>query len=133
MKKVASILSILLFAAVSSVYSATEAELYSEAESYYRAGNFLLALDTYAEFIRTYPLSDRVADAQYRRGVSLFRLGRFREALGLFEEIERRYRSTRYFDYIYFWRGVAHFRLQSYPEAALSLGVFLVLSTLPLR
>ena len=123
MKKVLVVLLMLLCA--NSVFSATDAELFSEAESYYRAGNFLLALDTYAEFIDSYPLSDRVADAQYRRGVSLFRLGRFREALSTFDEIERRYRSTRYFDYIYFWRGVAYFRLEDYPRAEQSLGVFL--------
>ena len=125
MKKVLLILWVLLLAVLSPAFSATEAELFSEAESYYRAGNFLLALDTYAEFIQTYPLSDRVADTQYRRGVSLFRLGRFREALTVFEEIERRYRSTRFFDYIYFWRGVAYFRLESYPQAGQALGVFL--------
>jgi len=125
MKKVAVVLWVLLLAVLNPAFSATEAELFSEAESYYRAGNFLLALDTYAEFIQTYPLSDRVADTQYRRGVSLFRLGRFREALTVFEEIERRYRSTRFFDYIYFWRGVAYFRLGSYPQAERALGVFL--------
>jgi len=125
MKKVLLIAGVLSLLSFSPVFSATESELYSEAESYYRAGNFLLALDTYGEFIRSYPLSDRVADAQYRRGVSLFRLGRFREALSAFDEIERRYRSTRYFDYIYFWRGVAYFRLKSYPQADQSLGIFL--------
>jgi len=125
MKKVLLGVWVLVSLSVSPVFSATESELYSEAESYYRAGNFLLALDTYGEFIRSFPLSDRVADAQYRRGVSLFRLGRFREALAVFDEIERRYRSTRYFDYIYFWRGVAYFRLESYPQADQSLGAFL--------
>jgi TolA-binding protein len=125
MKKVLLVVWVLLSLSVSPLFSATESELYSEAEGYYRAGNFLLALDTYGEYIRSYPLSDRVADAQYRRGVSLFRLGRLREALAAFDEIERHYRSTRYFDYIYFWRGVAYFRLASYPQAAQSLGVFL--------
>ena len=125
MKKVLLLVWALSCTILIPVSAATESELYSEAESYYRAGNFLLALDTYAEFIRTYPLSDRVADAQYRRGVSQFRLGRLREALATFDEIERRYRSTRFFDYIYFWRGVAHFRLRSYPQAEQALSVFL--------
>jgi TolA-binding protein len=124
MKKVLFIVLALMVPA-SPLISATESELYSEAEGYYRAGNYLLALETYAEFIDNYPLSDRVADAQYRRGVSLFRLGRFRDALSIFDEIERRYRTTRFFDYLYFWRGVAYFRLESYPQAEQSLGVFL--------
>ena len=124
MKKVLPVLWALLLSAVPAI-SATESELFSEAEGYYRAGNYLLALDTYAEFIESYPLSDRVADAQYRRGVSQFRLGRFQEALSTFDQIERRYRSTRFFDYIYFWRGVSYFRLDDYLRADQSLGVFL--------
>ncbi|MBN2552915.1 MAG: tetratricopeptide repeat protein [Spirochaetales bacterium] len=125
MKKVLLLVPVLCCAVLVPLSAATESELYSEAESYYRAGNYLLALDTYAEFIRTYPLSDRVADAQYRRGVSQFRLGRFREALSTFDEVERRYRSTRFFDYIYFWRGVAYFRMDGYAQAERALGVFL--------
>ena len=95
MKKVLLVLWALLLLSAVPAISATESELFSEAEGYYRAGNYLLALDTYAEFIESYPLSDRVADAQYRRGVSMFRLGGYREALSTFDEIERRYRATR--------------------------------------
>jgi TolA-binding protein len=123
MKKV--LVWVLLFSGISPVFSVTESELFSEAEGYYRAGNYLLALDAYAEFIEEHPLSDRVADAQYRRGVCLFRLGRFREALSIFDEVERRYRSSRFFDYVFFWRGVAYFRLDNYLQADQSLGVFL--------
>jgi TolA-binding protein len=118
-------LVLLLLAVASLCFAATEGELLAEAEGYYRAGNYLLALDSYAEFIARYPLSDRVADAQYRRGVCLFRLGRFRESLAVFSEVEKRYRSTRFFDYIYFWQGVAFFRLEEYPRATEALDRFL--------
>ena len=125
MKKILLLVLVYLCAVQLSLSAATESELFAEAESYYRAGNFLLALDTYAEFMRSYPLSDRVADARYRTGVSLFRLGRFRESVKVFQEVERRYRSTRFFDYIYFWQGVAYYRLDSYSKAAQALSVFL--------
>jgi TolA-binding protein len=119
------VLGALLLLAPLPALAASEEELFTEAESYYRAGNYLLALDTYGELVRSYPLSDRVPDAQYRRGVSLFRLGRFREALGVFAEIERRYRATRFFDYIYFWRGVAHYRLEEPAKAVEALARFI--------
>jgi TolA-binding protein len=107
------------------VFSASDNELFNEAEGYYRAGNYALALDSYDELVRRFPLSDRVPDAQYRRGVSLFRLGRFREAVEVFEAVEQRYRSTRYFHYSYFWRGVSLYRLGDNPGAIEALRTFL--------
>ncbi len=106
-------------------YALSEEELFTEAEAHYRVGNYLLALESYEELLKQYPLSDRVADVQYRRGVCLFRLGRNREALEVFAEIERRYRTTRYFDYIYFWRGVGYYRIDDYSRAVDSLRTFL--------
>jgi len=127
MKRVVLVVFLYFLLVLGPVFSLSETQLFSEAESYYRAGNYLLAIDTYGELIQRYPLSDRVADAQYRRGVSFFRLGRFREALAVFEDVEKLYRTTRFFDYIYFWRGVAHFRLEEYAEAGQALRVFLSL------
>lgn len=107
------------------VFAASDSQLYTEAEGYYRAGNYALALEAYDELVRRFPLSDRVPDAQYRRGVSLFRLGRFREAVTAFEAVERRYRSTRYFRYTYFWRGLALHRLEEHAAAIEALRTFL--------
>jgi TolA-binding protein len=103
----------------------TEERLITEADSQYRAGNFLLAYEAYGDFVSEFPLSDRVPDAQYRRAVSLVRLGRDREALELFAEIERGYRSTRYFPYVPFWQGASLLRLEQYDRAAQAFQTFL--------
>ena len=100
-------------------------ELFIEAENRYSNGNYLYALQTYEEFVDRYPLSDRVPDAQYRRGVCLFRLGRYGESLKVFGEVEKRYRSTRWFDYIYLWQGIGLYQMGSYSQAADSLSSFL--------
>ncbi|MBA7671642.1 Cell division coordinator CpoB [subsurface metagenome] len=105
--------------------AATEESLFSEAENHYRAGNYLLALDAYAEFADRYPLSDRVPDAQYRRALCHINLQHNNEALIILKQIEKRYRSTRYLDYIYFWQGIAHYRLENYSESIDAFTVFL--------
>lgn len=93
---------------------AQEAELFTEAESRYGQKQYTFALALYDEFLRKYPLSERVADVQYRRAVSLFRLDRHQEALDLLTLIQRRYRSTRYLDYVPFWQGVTLYHLGDY-------------------
>jgi TolA-binding protein len=113
------------------VLADTEEGLISEADSQYRAGNFLLAYEAYGDFVSEFPLSDQVPDAQYRRAVSLVRLGRDREALEMFAEIERSYRSTRYFLYVPFWEGSSLLRLEQYDRAVQAFGAFLAASQDP--
>ena len=87
-----------------------ERELFSEAESRYFGRNYSIALEMYDEFLRQFPLSDLVPDAQYRRAVCLFRLDRLDEARSLFDSIEKRYRATKYYDDVPFWKGVILYR-----------------------
>ncbi len=119
------LLILLAIGITTSVSALTGDELFIEAENRYQNRNYLYALETYNEFIDRYPLSDRVPDAQYRRGVCLFRLNRYAESLKVFAEIEKRYRSTRYFDYIYFWQGIGLYQLGDYSPAVDSLSSFL--------
>jgi hypothetical protein len=42
----------------------TEKELFSLAESRYYAKNYPVALETYDEFVKTYPLSDLIPDGR---------------------------------------------------------------------
>jgi TolA-binding protein len=123
MKKTLAALVLLLVAA--GAFTESEEEMLAEADNQYRAGNFLLAYEAFGDFVSEFPLSDRVADAQYRRAVSLVRIGRLQEALELFGEIERSYRSTRYFPYVPFWQGTSWLRLEQYEQAAKAFAVFL--------
>lgn len=103
----------------------TESELYSLAESRYFAKNYSVALETYDEFVKTYPLSDLVPDVQYRRAVCMYRLGQYQDSITLLKRIQTRYRATRYLDYIPFWAGLNFYHLKDYSSAVNSFESFL--------
>jgi TolA-binding protein len=108
-----------------------EADLFAEAESRYLGRNYTAALEAYDSFLTAYPLSERVADVQYRRAVCLYRLKRYREAEALTADIEKRYRSTRYFAFVLLWRGLSQYALGSYSLAVDSLDAYLAGETDP--
>ena len=102
-----------------------EDDLYAEAESRYLGKNYAAALESYDAFVAAYPLSERIADVQYRRAVCLYRLERYRDAVQLIGEIEVRYRTTRYFSFIPLWKGLSLYGLKSYSLCVDSLDAFL--------
>jgi pentatricopeptide repeat protein len=108
-----------------------ESDLFSEAESRYLGKNYTAALEAYDAFLVSYPLSERVADVQYRRSVCLYRLTRYRDAVQLIDDIEKRYRSTRYFAYVPLWKGLSLYSLGSYSLAVESLDAFLAQASDP--
>ena len=108
--------------------SASERELFREAETRYLAENYILALDVYDEFLNTYPLSDLIPDVQYRRAVCLYNLKQYNESLELFFRIETRYRSTRYLNYIHYWAGLCLYHLKDFARSVDSFSSFLTVS-----
>ena len=121
------IFSVLLLLAPGARAFAVPAEddLFAEAESRYLGRNYAAALESYDEFAAAYPLSERIADVQYRRAVCLYRLERYRDAVKLIGDIEVRYRTTRYFAFIPLWKGLSLFGLKSYALCVDSLDAFL--------
>lgn len=107
------------------VAAPAEADLFAEAESRYLGRNYTAALESYDEYLSAYPLSERIADVQYRRAVCLYRLTRYRDAVQLIGDIEIRYRSTRYFAYVPLWKGLSLYSLGSYSLSVDSLDEFL--------
>ena len=117
---------LLLLAGVGQATAApAENDLFAEAESRYLGKNYAAALETYGAFAAAYPLSERIADVQYRRAVCLYRLERYRDAVQLIGEIEVRYRTTRYFSFVPLWKGLSLYGLQSYSLCIDSLDAFL--------
>jgi cellulose synthase operon protein C len=117
---------IILFFLPGIIYAITsEKDLYTLAESRYFAKNYTVALETYDDFVKTYPLSDLIPDVQYRRAVCFYRLGRYEDSLALLKKIEERYRSTRFFDYLQFWAGLIFYHQKDYTQAVNSLDLFL--------
>ncbi|MGQ9615793.1 MAG: tetratricopeptide repeat protein [Spirochaetota bacterium] len=109
-----------------SLYALTqERELFYQAETQYFAKNYVVALETYREFVKRYPLSDLIPDAQYHRAVCLYHIKRYDESLRLFDLIEKKYRSTRFIDYVPFWKGVIFFDTGRFQLSRENLEIFL--------
>ncbi len=126
MKRLALISFLLLF--LSSFYAfsqAGESESFAQAEREYRNANYIVAYDDFSTFVKNYPLSDYVPDAQYRIAVCLYRLGKYRASLDRLNDVEKRYRLTRYIDYVTFWKGLVLYELKSYREAVYNLKKFI--------
>ena len=114
-----------LVAAVPAAAAPAENDLFAEAESRYLGKNYTAALESYDAFAAAYPLSERIADVQYRRAVCLYRLDRYRDAVQLIGDIEVRYRTTRYFSFVPLWKGLSLYGLKSYSLCVDSLDKFL--------
>jgi TolA-binding protein len=116
---------LLLGGAEQAVAAPAENDLFAEGESRYLGKSYSAALETYDVFAAAYPLSERIADVQYRRAVCLYRLDRYRDAVQLIGEIEVRWRTTRYFSFIPLWKGLSLYGLKSYSLCVDSLDKFL--------
>ncbi len=103
----------------------SESERFTQAEREYRNGNYTVAYDDFSSFVKEFPLSDYIPDAQYRRAMCLYRLGKYQEAIELFNRVEKRYRLTRYIDYVNFWRGLSFYALGDYKSAVVNLNKFI--------
>jgi TolA-binding protein len=102
-----------------------EGDFFFQAEAHFRAQKYDLALDRYDAFLRTFPSSNLVADAQFRRGVILFRLNRYGESLDLFNRIAIRYKSTRYYSILPFWKGLLQYHVGDYESSVRELSAYL--------
>ncbi len=116
---------LLLGGAEQAAAAPAENDLYAEAESRYAGRNYAAALESYDEFVAAYPLSEQIADVQYRRAVCLYRLARYRDAVQLIGDIEVRYRGTRYFSFVPLWKGLSLYGLKSYSLCVDSLDRYL--------
>ena len=117
---------ILLLVLLLKVFSfSTENELFYLAESRYFAKNYAIGLETYDEFVKSYPLSDLLPDVQYRRAVCLYRLGHYTDAMVTFKRVEKRYRSTRYLEYVPYWAGLIFYQQKDYSSAINTFNSFI--------
>ncbi|MCK5094387.1 MAG: tetratricopeptide repeat protein, partial [Spirochaetes bacterium] len=124
-KIIVPILILIMLIPFSLLAFTPESELFSEAESRYYSKNYAVAIELYDEFLKAFPLSDLVPDAQYRKAVCLFRLERYSASRTLFDAVERRYRATRYIDYVPFWKGVILYKLADFSGSRNNLESFL--------
>lgn len=119
------LLWLLLLTASAAGAQTSDRDLFNQAETRFRVGDYELALDRYETLVREHPSSRFVPDAQFRIGVTLHRLEQYDEALRAFRRVELRFRSTQYLPLIPFWQGLSHFYLQDYGAAHAALTRFL--------
>jgi TolA-binding protein len=124
-KKTFALLALIFLGALPLQAQADDSGLFIQAESFYYARNYPLALESYAAFVARAPFSELVPDAQYHRAVSLFALKRDNEALALFDLILKRHRSTRYLSFISFYQGMIRFRAKDYQAAVADFNTYL--------
>jgi TolA-binding protein len=122
--KIVFLCTVLAIAPLSLSAMTREMELFSDAESRYYGKSYAIALEMYDEFLKKFPLSDLVPDAQYRKAVCLYRLGDLEGAMALFSTVEKRYRVTKYITYIPFWKGLIYFHRADYKNAEALLEAF---------
>lgn len=109
----------------------SDRDIFQQAESRFRAGDYEIALDRYETLIRQHPVSQLVPDAQFRRAVVLYRLQRYQESLELLQRVETRFRSTRFLQQVPFWKGVVNYRLGGYQVARREFERFLEADAAP--
>jgi TolA-binding protein len=124
-KRTIVVLSFFFLTAPSLSAQTDERRLFKEADSFYEAKNYALALDSYAAFVNAYQFSELVPDAQYRRALCLFYLKRYNEALPLLEAVEKRYRSTRWLGFVPFWKGMIRFYNRDFAGAVADFDAYL--------
>ncbi|MBN2651456.1 MAG: tetratricopeptide repeat protein [Spirochaetales bacterium] len=124
MKKRILFICAFLFACFTA-FANEDAKIFEQAEWRFRSGEYEIALEHYEQLIRKFPLSDYMADSQFRRGVCLFKLGQYEEALRVFRRVESRYLSTKYYSLLPFWIGVSSYKLGEFVEAERLLTQFL--------
>jgi len=118
-------LALFLFAAPALRAETPERDLFAEAESFYYAKNYPLAVEAYGKFVDAYPFSELVPDAQYHRALGFFFLGKYDESLALLDLIPKRYRSTRYLSFVPFYRGMIRFDRKDFAGAIGDFGAYL--------
>jgi len=117
MKQIAFIILILTFSLPVSGLSNNSDALFSEAESRYKNGDYVVSLKQYNEFIKEYPMSRYVPDALFRRAVIEVRTGDLDSAENHFEEIDARYTSEWFTSYLPFWEGIISYRKSDFLSA----------------
>ncbi|MCX6539447.1 MAG: tol-pal system protein YbgF [Acidobacteria bacterium] len=91
--------------------------LFESARADYYAGQWSLAIYGFETYIKTFPKSDLVDDAQYYIGETYYSSGRFREAVAAYDRVISNYVSSNTLPDTYYKRGLALKTLGQIPQA----------------
>jgi tol-pal system protein YbgF len=104
-------------AAAVSNPGASPQRMFETARADYYAGQWPLAIGGFESYIKTFPKSDLVDDAQYYIGETYYSSGRFREAVAAYDRVISNYPSSNALPDTYYKRGLALNSLGQIPQA----------------
>jgi len=91
--------------------------MFETARADYYAGQWPLAIQGFETYIKTFPKSDLVDDAQYYIGETYYASGRYREAVAAYDRVISNYPSSNTLPDTYYKRGLALNSLGQIPQA----------------
>ena len=103
-----------------SVAGLSPMRMYDQAFADYGAGQWVLAIEGFQAFVRTFPMSDQTDDAQYYIGETHYLSGRYEEAVNAYNEVIQGYPDSNSTPAAYFKGGLALERLGDLDSARTS-------------
>ena len=103
-----------------SVAGLSPMRMYDQAFADYGAGQWVLAIEGFQAFIRTFPMSDQTDDAQYYIGETHYLSGRYEEAVNAYNQVIQGYPDSNSTPAAYFKGGLALERLGNLDSARTS-------------
>jgi tol-pal system protein YbgF len=88
-------------------FGTSPSKAFEAARSDYFAANWSLAIQGFESFIKTFPKSDMVDDAQYYIGESHYGAGKYREAVAAYDRVIAAYPASNTLPDTYYKRGLA--------------------------
>ena len=98
-------------------FGASPSKAFEAARADYFAANWPLAIQGFESFIKTFPKSDMIDDAQYYIGESHFGAGKYRDAVAAYDRVIAAYPTSNTLPDTYYKRGVALNALGQIPQA----------------
>jgi tol-pal system protein YbgF len=88
-------------------FGSSPSKAFEAARSDYFAANWSLAIQGFESFIKNFPKSDMIDDAQYYIGESHFGAGKYKEAVAAYDRVIATYPASNTLPDAYYKRGVA--------------------------
>ena len=102
---------------LSPLSAQTASQLFKEGRDAFSDKLFSRSIESFREFIKTYPSDPRVDQADYMIGVSLFYLKKFNQTISHFGRYEREYPGSAYLRRIHYWKGLSYYGQENYRSA----------------
>ncbi len=108
---------LILLSTLPPLSAQTASQLFKEGRDAFSDKLFSRSIESFREFIKSYPSDPRVDQADYMIGVSLFYLKKFNQTISHFNRYERDYPGSAYLRRIHYWKGLSYYGQENYRSA----------------